>query len=142
MHTVITQNKFCYCYYLLFFRNVWELIRYQVNFIQFLNKLFKGGWRWKNAETICYMLTSLVYLQQGNVKKCKKQTQIVNIDEKNLHIFPTTWGILIKFPRRKCLIKSERNQGYTLSLENTVLEKPQRGQIDPTTFFRINAARR
>ena len=32
-------------------------------------------------------------------------------------------------------MKSERNQGSTFSLENTVLEKPQRGQIDPQPFL-------
>ena len=39
------------------------------------------------------MLTSL---EQGNVKKYKKVTEILNIDEENLHIFWTTRGILIK----------------------------------------------
>ena len=34
-----------------------------------------------NADLICYILTSLVYLQQGNVKKSKKLMKIVNIDE-------------------------------------------------------------
>ena len=36
------------------------------------------------------MLTSLVYLQQGNVKKLKKLMEVVNIDEENLHIFGIT----------------------------------------------------
>ena len=35
------------------------------------------------------MLTSLVYLQQGNVKKSEKMMKIVNNDEKNLHILWT-----------------------------------------------------
>ena len=33
---------------------------------------------------------SLVYLQQGNVKKSKKLMKIVNIDEENLHIFKSS----------------------------------------------------
>ena len=32
-------------------------------------------------------MTSLVSLQQGNVKKSKKLMKIVNIEEENLHIF-------------------------------------------------------
>ena len=39
------------------------------------------------------MLTSLVYLQQGNVKKSKKDA---SIDEENLQIFRTTGGIVLK----------------------------------------------
>ena len=55
-----------------------ELIWYQCNFMQLLNNLFKVCWRWKNADIICYKLTSLVSLQQGNVKKSEK---LMKIDE-------------------------------------------------------------
>ena len=41
----------------------------------------------KNANVICCMLTSLVSLQQENVKKSEKLMKIVNIEEENLHIF-------------------------------------------------------
>ena len=41
-----------------------------------LNNLFKVCWEWKNADIICYKLTSLVSLQQGNVKKSKKLRKI------------------------------------------------------------------
>ena len=41
-----------------------ELILYQYDFIQLLNNLFKVGWKWKNVDMICYMLTWLVNLQQ------------------------------------------------------------------------------
>ena len=34
-----------------------ELIYYQDNFMQFLNNLFTVSWKWKNAGTICYILT-------------------------------------------------------------------------------------
>ena len=43
-----------------------------------------------NADISCFILTSLVNVQQENVKKSKKLMKIVNIDEENLHIFPTT----------------------------------------------------
>ena len=46
-----------------------ELIQYHYSFIQWLNNLYKVGWRKKNADIVCYMLTPLVYLQQGNNKK-------------------------------------------------------------------------
>ena len=41
----------------------------------------------KNTDVICYMLTSLDFLQQGNAKKSKKLRKIVNIEEENVHIF-------------------------------------------------------
>ena len=41
----------------------------------------------KNADIICYILTSLVYLLQDNVKKkIKNLIKINNIDEENIHI--------------------------------------------------------
>ena len=40
----------------------------------------------KNVDIICYMMTSLDSLQQGNVKKSKKSMKIVNIEAENLHI--------------------------------------------------------
>ena len=46
---------------------------------------------------LCSMLVSLVYLQQGNVKKFKKMTKIVITEKENLHIFRTTWGISREF---------------------------------------------
>ena len=38
----------------------------------------------KTVEIICSMLTSLVSLQQGNVKKIEKSVKIVNIEKENL----------------------------------------------------------
>ena len=82
------------------------------------------------------MLTSLVYLQWRNVKKSKKLLKLVNIDEENLHIFQTTWGISMKFSGKMCLViilKVTKKKGFTPSLENTVLKKPQgAGQNYPT----------
>ena len=37
----------------------------------------------ENAEAICYMLTSLVSLQEGNDKKVEKLIKIGNIEEEN-----------------------------------------------------------
>ena len=37
----------------------------------------------ENAEAICYMLTSLVSLQEGNDKKIEKLIKIGNIEEEN-----------------------------------------------------------
>ena len=34
--------------------------------------------------SICYMLTTLVYLQQGNVKKFDKSIKIVNIESETI----------------------------------------------------------
>ena len=43
---------------------------------QLLKNLFKAGWKWKNADTICYMLMLLVSVLQGNVKKSEKLMEI------------------------------------------------------------------
>ena len=51
----------------------------------------------KTADIICYMLTSLIVLLQGNVKKSKKSIKIVNIVRENVHIFWTTWGNSMKY---------------------------------------------
>ena len=76
------------------------------------------------------MLTLLVYLQQGNVKNSKILMKIVNIDKGSLDIFQTTLGILVKFSGRTCLttiLNMAKNQAFTFSLENAVLEKSQGG---------------
>ena len=41
----------------------------------------------KNTNSICYMLTLLVFLQMENLKKSRKLTSIVRIEESSLHIF-------------------------------------------------------
>ena len=41
----------------------------------------------KIAEIMCYMLTSLGYLQQGNVKSSEKLVKLVNIEGENIDIF-------------------------------------------------------
>ena len=46
-----------------------------------------------------------------------------------LYIFWTTWGISMKFSAKIWLIiilQVTKNQGFTLSLEDTFIEKPQR----------------
>ena len=58
--------------------------------MQLLNNLFKDVQGKKNVEVICYVLTLLVSLQQGNVKQFKKLAKIVNIQEENLHILCTS----------------------------------------------------
>ena len=56
----------------------------------------------KNADIICYMLTSLVYLQQGNVKKSRK-IKGVNIDKENLQLRMTR-KILMRFSGKMFLM--------------------------------------
>ena len=69
-----------------------------------MNNLFKVGWKLKIADIIYYMLTSLVYLQQGNVKKSKKLMKLVSSCEfweisKNIffteHLWATASSIVI-----------------------------------------------
>ena len=88
------------------------------------------------------MLTSLISLQKANVRKTEeKSLEIVNIEGENLHIFWTTWRISIKFSEKMRLmirLKVTKNQGFTLPLENTFLEKSQ-GEKNPS-FFRVKGA--
>ena len=58
----------------------------------------------KNADVVCYMLTSLVSLKQGNIEKSEQLARIVNIEEENPHIFWTSWVMLIKFSGKMWLI--------------------------------------
>ena len=67
--------------------------------------------------------------------------KINNTEEENL-ISWTTWGISMKFSRTiwlSIILKVTKNQGFTLSLEETFLEKLQGGdQIEPPTHLRVN----
>ena len=78
-----------------------------------LNNLFKVCWMWKNADIICYKLTSLVSLYQ-------KLMKISNTGREIFRNFWTTWEILMKFSGKMCLMvisKVTKNQGFTLSLD-------------------------
>ena len=67
-----------------------------------------------------------------------------NIDGVNLHIFWTTWGILMMtFPGKMWLMitlklklkQKKKKQGLILSLKNTFLEKPGgECQTEPPVF--------
>ena len=71
----------------------------------------------------------------------------VNIDGENLHIFWTTWGILMMtFSGKMWLMiilklklkKNKKKQGLILSLKNTFLEKPGgECQTKPPSLLRI-----
>ena len=73
------------------------------------------------------MLTSVYSLPQGNLKTSKNSVQKVNIEIGNLHIFWTTGGIFKKFSEiwLMIILKAAKKQNFTLSLENTFLEKQQ-----------------
>ena len=75
------------------------------------------------------MVTSLVYLQQRNVRKSKKKLRkMVHIDEVKLHIFRKTRGIPIKLSGKMCLmimLKVTKKQSFTYHIG---------GQIDPPVF--------
>ena len=75
------------------------------------------------------MLTSLVSLQQGHVKKSEKSMKIVNIDEENLQSSENLGNFNEIFRKDVAYdnFKSHRKPGFILSPENTFLEKPQGG---------------
>ena len=64
-------------------------------------------------------------------KKSEKSMKIVYVEEENLHIFWTTWRILMKFSETMWLmiiLKVTKKPGFLLSLKNAFfffLEKPQ-----------------
>ena len=45
------------------------------------------SWKHKNTNIICYILTSLVSLQQGNVKKFEKSMKVANIEREYWYWF-------------------------------------------------------
>ena len=56
--------------------------------------------------------------------------KIANIDREILHNFWTTWGISMKISGKMWLLiilKVTKKQGFTLFLEDTSFEKPQKG---------------
>ena len=65
-----------------------------------------------------------------NPKNLRKLKKIANIDTEILHVFWTNWGNSMKFLGKMCLkiiLKVTKNQGFTLSLEDAIFEKPQGG---------------
>ena len=70
------------------------------------------------------------------MSKNPKNRWRVNIDGENLHIFWTTWGILMTFSGKMWLmIILKLNK---LSLKNTFLEKPEgECQTEPPSLLRI-----
>ena len=82
----------------------------------------------KNTDSICYTMTLLVFLQLWIVKKVQK------INKKSWYWSRKYWYLLNELRNFKGIfrndvahynIKSHKNQGFTFSLENTFLEKPQ-----------------
>ena len=73
------------------------------------------------------MLTSLISLQQGNVKKSKKAMKIVSIEGESLHIFWTTWGLSMEFSEKTWLmiiLKFTKKAGFhSLSLSLSLSRK-------------------
>ena len=69
----------------------------------------------KNADIICYMLTSLISLQQGNLKKSEKSMKIV----KYSYLLNNLGRISMKFSEKMWLIiilKVTKKQGLSPSL--------------------------
>ena len=76
------------------------------------------------SSVICDVM-SVFATRKCQKKKKKKLVKLVNIEEENIHIFRGTWGILMKFSGKMCLmiiLKVRENKDFTLSVENTVLK--------------------
>ena len=77
-----------------------------------------------------------------NPKNRGKLIKIANIEREILRIFWTTWENSMKFSGKMCfkmILKVTKNQGFTLSLEDTTFEKPQGGEVrlTPSSRFRV-----
>ena len=99
----------------------------------------KNCWHHLLYAVIC----TLVYLQQGNVKKSKNLMKVVNINEENCHIFRTTWRNSVKFSRKMCLImiilKHKKPGLYPFSKKHSFEKTTGGGQIDcPSAFLGLN----
>ena len=106
---------------------------YQYNFTQSLNSLFTVGWKLKNANIICYMLT--ISLQQRNVKKFEKSMKVVNTEGENLHIFWKYSGkmqlmIILKFTKKMSLSPEKHIFGKTTG----VMKGERFGKTDSPVF--------
>ena len=91
----------------------------------------------KNADIIYYMLTKLVYLQQKNLKKSKKLLKIVIIEEENLNIYQTTWGLSMKFSGKIKIENSKKPGLYHLSRKYSFGKTTGRF-TSPASVFRVN----
>ena len=101
----------------------------------------------KKTDIICYILTSLVPLQQVNLDKFKNLMKILHIEGEEssylqiviyfLNDMRSINKIFMKHVAYDNMLlitlKFTKKQGFNLSLENTFLEKPQ-GGIDPQPF--------
>ena len=77
------------------------------------------------------------FFATSECQKIWKTGKKAKIEEENLHTFWTTWWISIKFLGKIyfVIILSHKKSGlHPLSLENTISEKPQSGQIDTPVF--------
>ena len=91
-----------------------------------LNSIFKVCWKWENVDIICYKLAFLCNKEMSKNPKSRLNESI--------KIFWTTWGRKMWL---MIILKATKSPSFTLSLEDTFLEKPQGGQIDPLSLFRV-----
>ena len=77
-------------------------------------------------------VTSVVYLQQRNVKKSKKLIKKLLLAKKIFMFFEGFAEFQWNFQEKYMItLKATKKQGLTFSLENAVLEKIAGRQIDP-----------
>ena len=88
------------------------------------------------------------FFQPNINRKCqkfKKLKKIANVEEENLHIFWTTWGMWMTFSGKMWLViilEVTKNQNCTFSPENVFFEKPKwRGSNWPPAFLGLIQAK-
>ena len=112
--------------------------------MQLLNNLLKLDWRLKNADVTCYMLTSLVSLQHGNIKQSEKLMKIVNL-KKKIFISSERVGEFQWNFQQRCdydNIKSYKKPGLRPFFEKYIFGKTTEGhQINPPSLFRAKKSK-
>ena len=119
---------------------------YQYNFIQLLNNLFKICWKWKNADIICYNLTSLVFFVSSWCQKIQKIDEnwwkLANINRECPHIYGTTWGNSMTFSGKtflKIISKVTKKTRFLPLLKRYSFRKTTGGdQIETPSRFRVD----
>ena len=75
------------------------------------------------------MLTTFVFLQEGNIKNPEKSMEITNIEEENLSLYLLNDLMNFNVILRKYVaynnIRSHKIAGFIVSVENAFLEKSQ-----------------
>ena len=87
------------------------------------------------------MLASSVSLWQQNVEKSEKLMNKINIEEENLHILWTTWGISTNFSEKMRLMIISQKIGLHPVSEKCIFGKTTEGVKLTPSYFRVKISK-